>query len=168
MKRARRAISARRERIAGQERRAVKKEEAQPRTWSVEGLVERGRDDEYVKVGVLWVAPFPLVAVIVSALILAALIFYICHRDTLAVIAVLLLFVFALSLRTIQWIKAFRPGGKQSQKTVFKDSVWLGFGIKLPQLTKPKLTHAKKYFGVSSLSLDKNCSYQQYAKNHSS
>jgi hypothetical protein len=102
----------------------LKKEEAQGRTGLVEGLVERGRDDEGVKVGVLWVAPFPLVAVIVSALILAALIFYIYHKDTLAIIAVLLLFVFALSLRTIQWIKAFSPRGKQSQKTIFKDSVW--------------------------------------------
>jgi O-antigen/teichoic acid export membrane protein len=90
----------------------------------VEGLVERGKDDEDVKMGVQWVAPFRLVVVIVSALILAALIFYIYHEDTLAIIAVLLLLVFALSLRTIQFIKAFRPRGKQSQNTIL-NSVWV-------------------------------------------
>ena len=78
-------------------------------------LVERGRDDEDVKVGHLWVAPFSLVAVILFALILAVFLFYIYHKETLVMIALLLLLAFALSLRTIQTIKAFRPRRKQSQ-----------------------------------------------------
>jgi type IV secretory pathway TrbL component len=77
-------------------------------------LVERGRDDEDVEVGHLWVAPFSLVAVILFTLILAVFLFYICHQETLVMIALLLLLAFALSLRTIQTIKAFRPRRKQS------------------------------------------------------
>ena len=79
------------------------------------GLVKGGRNDEDVKVGHLWVVPFFLVAVILFALILAVFVFYIYHKETLVMIALLLLLVFALSLRTIQMIKAFRPRRKQSQ-----------------------------------------------------
>jgi len=79
------------------------------------GLIGRGRDDEDVKVGYLWVVPFSLVAVILFALILAVFVFYIYHKETLVMIALLLLLVFALSLRTIQMIKAFRPRRKQLQ-----------------------------------------------------
>jgi hypothetical protein len=89
-------------------------------------LVERGRDDGDVEVGHLWVAPFSLVAVILFTLILAVFLFYIYHQETLVMIALLLLLAFALSLRTIQTIKAFRPRRKQSQTGYLQGFFFLG------------------------------------------
>lgn len=68
-----------------------------------------------------WPVPFFLVAVILSALILAVLIFYFYHDETLVGIALLLLIIFALSLRVTRLINLFRPRRQQSQSACFKN-----------------------------------------------
>ena len=58
--------------------------------------------------------PFSLVAIVLTALTVALIIFYIYNNWTLVAVAALLLIVFALLLKTIVVIDSFKPRRNKS------------------------------------------------------